>query len=234
MVLDGLRSYVQLASGLTDVTRERALAAAKSLLAQGEAVVPETVKSQVGSLTDDLIATSKANRTLLTNLVRLEVERSVGRLGLVSSAELESAMRRAVRLEKRVADLEYELRQARTGPAAKKAAKKAPAKKTAKKAAKKTAKKTAKKAAKKAPPVKKAAKASTAAPAAAPPTSPPTAAPEAATAPTVAPETARPQTASAEAMSEAAGGGPATESGPSTTSAARKTGARRATAKRAT
>ncbi|MGZ4594262.1 MAG: hypothetical protein ACXV3C_10365 [Actinomycetes bacterium] len=233
MVLDGLRSYVQLASGLTDVTRERALAAAKSLLAQGESVVPGTVKSQVGSLTDDLIATSKANRTLLTNLVRLEVERSVGRLGLVSSAELESSMRRAARLEKRVADLEYELRQARTGPAAKKAAEKAPAKKTAKKAAKKTAKKTAKKAAKKAP-AKKAAKASVAAPAAAPPTSPPTAAPESASPPTAAPETARPQTASAEAMSADTGTGPATDSGTSTTSAARKTGARRATAKRAT
>ncbi|MGZ4590692.1 MAG: hypothetical protein ACXV2I_07870 [Actinomycetes bacterium] len=234
MVLDGLRSYVQLASGLTDVTRERALAAAKSLLAQGESVVPGTVKSQVGSLTDDLIATSKANRTLLTNLVRLEVERSVGRLGLVSSAELESSMRRAARLEKRVADLEYELRQARTGPAAKKAAEKAPAKKTAKKAAKKTAKKTAKKAAKKAP-AKKAAKASVAAPAAAaPPTSPPTAAPESVSPPTAAPETARPQTASAEAMSADTGTGPATDSGTSTTSAARKTGARRATAKRAT
>ncbi|MGZ4639689.1 MAG: hypothetical protein ACXV2J_11615 [Actinomycetes bacterium] len=235
MVLDGLRSYVQLASGLTDVTRERALAAAKSLLAQGESVVPGTVKSQVGSLTDDLIATSKANRTLLTNLVRLEVERSVGRLGLVSSAELESSMRRAARLEKRVADLEYELRQARTGPAAKKAAEKAPAKKTAKKAAKKTAKKTAKKAAKKAP-AKKAATASVAAPPTAAPesASPPTAAPESASPPTAAPETSRPQTASAEAMSADTGTGPATDSGTSTTSAARKTGARRATAKRAT
>ncbi len=29
MVLDGLRGYLQLASGLTDVTRERALAAAR-------------------------------------------------------------------------------------------------------------------------------------------------------------------------------------------------------------
>ena len=39
MVLDGLKDYLQLASGLTDVTRERALAAAKTLVAQGEASV---------------------------------------------------------------------------------------------------------------------------------------------------------------------------------------------------
>ncbi len=35
MVLDGLRGYLQLANGLTDVTRERARAAAKALVAQG-------------------------------------------------------------------------------------------------------------------------------------------------------------------------------------------------------
>ena len=46
MVIDGLKAYVQLAGGLTDVTRERALAAARTLVAQGEAgvgaVVPDT------------------------------------------------------------------------------------------------------------------------------------------------------------------------------------------------
>jgi polyhydroxyalkanoate synthesis regulator phasin len=126
MVLDGLRSYVQLASGLTDVTRERARSAAKSLVAQGEAgmgaVLPDGIKAQVGALTDDLVATSKANRTLLVNLVRVEVERSVGRLGLVSAAELDMATRRAARLESRVADLEQQLRQARSSSTAKRAA----------------------------------------------------------------------------------------------------------------
>ncbi len=66
MVIDGVKAYVQLASGLTDVTRERALAAARTLVAQGEAgvgaVVPDTMRVQVSSVTDDLIATGKANR----------------------------------------------------------------------------------------------------------------------------------------------------------------------------
>jgi polyhydroxyalkanoate synthesis regulator phasin len=150
MVLDGLRGYIQLASGLTDVTRERALAAAKSLLAQGEAgvgvVVPSPVRVQVGALTDDLMATSRANRNLLVNLVRAEVERSVARLGLVSQQELAAATRRSQSLERRVEDLEGELHRSRsaTKGAAKKTAKKSTTRKTAKKS---TAKKTAKKSA---------------------------------------------------------------------------------------
>ena len=114
MVLDGLRGYLQLANGLTDVTRERALQAAKSLVAQGEAsvgaVLPDSLKIQVGSLTEDLIATSKANRALLVGLVAIEVERATGRLGLALAGELEAAKRRSQRLEQRVADLEREVR----------------------------------------------------------------------------------------------------------------------------
>ena len=148
MVLDGLRGYIQLASGLTDVTRDRALAAAKSLLAQGEAgvgvVVPTPVRAQVGALTDDLLATSRTNRTLLVNLVRAEVERSVARLGLVSQQELAAATRRSTSLERRVEELEEELHRS-TSSGTRKPAKRSAAKKTAKKSARKTAKKPAKK-----------------------------------------------------------------------------------------
>jgi polyhydroxyalkanoate synthesis regulator phasin len=162
MVLDGLRGYLQLANGLSDVTRERARAAAKNLVAQGEAsvgaVLPGSLKAQVGSLTEDLIATSKANRALLVGLVGTEVERATARLGLAMSGELDAAKRRAQRLEQRLADLERDVREALAGgargtqgAAATTPAKKAGAKKsTAKKAAarKSTAKKsTAKKAA---------------------------------------------------------------------------------------
>jgi polyhydroxyalkanoate synthesis regulator phasin len=150
MVLDGLRGYLQLANGLSDVTRERARATAKALVAQGEAsvgaVLPPPVRAQVSALTEDLLATSKANRHLLVNLVRSEVERSVARLGLVSAQELDAAARRAKGLERRVAELEDELSRsaaARKGAvtrATKTAATKTAAKKsTAKKsAAKKT------------------------------------------------------------------------------------------------
>jgi hypothetical protein len=150
MVLDGLRGYIQLANGLTDVTRARARSAAKALLAQGEmgvgAVVPAPVRTQVGALTEDLLATSRANRDMLVNLVRAEVERSVARLGLVSAQELSAANRRARGLERRVEELEQELRGARSRTTGKKStAKKSAAKSsTAKKstARKSTARKS--------------------------------------------------------------------------------------------
>jgi polyhydroxyalkanoate synthesis regulator phasin len=157
MVFDGLRGYLQLANGLTEVTRERALGAAKTLVAQGEAsvgaVLPGSLKAQVGSLTEDLISTSKANRTMLLGLVSAEVERTSARLGLAMAGELEAAKRRARRLEQRVADLEREmsdvLGQAAPAGAAPSTSPAAATKSTAKKttAKKATAKKaTAKKA----------------------------------------------------------------------------------------
>lgn len=144
MNLDGLRGYLQLATGLTDVTRERARAAARSLLTQGESVVPTTVRHQVSTLAEDLLATSKANRELLAGLVRAEVDRSVARLGLVSAEEVERATRRAQSLERRVAELERELAARRGGSSsAGKSAAKQSAKRTAKRTATKPAKKTA-------------------------------------------------------------------------------------------
>jgi polyhydroxyalkanoate synthesis regulator phasin len=145
MVIDGLRGYLQLANGLTDVTRERARAAARALVAQGGAVVPASVQTQVSTLTEDLLATSKANRHLLVNLVRGEVERTVARMGLVSSKDMAAAERRAKGLERRVAELEEELsRSATARKAANTRARKASAKKST--AKKSTAKKaTAKK-----------------------------------------------------------------------------------------
>lgn len=120
MGMEGLRAYLELASGLTDVTRQRATAAARALVAQGEAgvesVVGAPVRAHVSVLAEELLATSKGNRDLLVNLVRGEVERSVTRLGLVSAAEVESANSRAQQLETRVHQLERELRTARKSP----------------------------------------------------------------------------------------------------------------------
>jgi hypothetical protein len=143
MVMDALRGYLQLANGLTDVTRQRALAAAKALAASGTEVltdasaVPATVSRQVQALADDLLATSRSNRDLLVGLVRSEVERTVGVLGLASGDDMESVAVHVRRIERRVDDIDARLRAAvgLTGsaaaePAAKKApAKKAPAKK---------------------------------------------------------------------------------------------------------
>ncbi|MFI7065657.1 phasin family protein [Kribbella sp. NPDC050124] len=142
MVLDALRGYVQLASGLTEVTKQRAEAAAKALLQQtGADKLTSGLTAKVSDLADEIVATSKSNRQLLQAIVTNEVEGAVARLGFVRSEEVDA-------LTRRVQTLETELKAARAAApasahaAVKKAAKKAPAKKAAKKApAKKTAKK---------------------------------------------------------------------------------------------
>ena len=107
MVLDALRGYVQLANGLTDVTRQRATQVARQLLEQGGDVVDHAVSTAVSgnvarqaqSLAEDLLATSRTNRDLLVGLVRTEVERAVGRLGLVGADELAAMVRLVERLQ---------------------------------------------------------------------------------------------------------------------------------------
>ncbi|MFI6830105.1 MULTISPECIES: polyhydroxyalkanoate synthesis protein PhaF [unclassified Kribbella] len=150
MVLDALRGYVQLASGLTEVTRQRAQAAAKALLQQtGADTLTTGLTSKVSELTDEIVATSKSNRQLLQAIVSNEVEGAVARLGFVRSEEVAGLTRRVQKLERELAE------ERAAGPAGdvavhapKHPAKKSAAKKAAKKAAAKkaAAKKTAKKA----------------------------------------------------------------------------------------
>jgi polyhydroxyalkanoate synthesis regulator phasin len=123
-VNEALKGYLALANGLTEVTKARATAAAKALVAQGEAAA-----NQVSSLADDLIAQSRSNREAVTALVRFEVDRALGRVGLASAEEV-------TELTGRVRALEAQLRAASKPAAAAKApAQKAPAKKPAAKRA---------------------------------------------------------------------------------------------------
>ncbi|WP_329002066.1 phasin family protein [Kribbella sp. NBC_00709] len=157
MVMDAVRGYVQLANGLTEVTKQKAQAAAKALLQQTGA---DALTTRVSDLADEIVATSKSNRQLLQAIVANEVEGAVARLGFVRSEEVAALTRRVKTLETELADAHAAapVHAAPVGDApapakkaaAKKAAKKVPAKKAVplakKAAAKKAAKKTAKKA----------------------------------------------------------------------------------------
>ncbi|MCW2585185.1 MAG: Polycystic kidney disease protein 1-like 3 [Frankiales bacterium] len=115
---DALKGYLALASGLSEVTKARATTAAKALVAQGEAAA-----NQVTSLADDLLAQSKSNREAVTALVKFEVDKALGRVGLASADEV-------AELTARIRTLEAQLRDAKAANApAKAAAKKVPAKK---------------------------------------------------------------------------------------------------------
>ena len=151
MVFESFRGYVQLASGLSDLTRARATEAAQGLLSlQGTGIeTGSKLAVQVSALAEELLAAATSNRHNLTALIRTEVDAAINRLGLVPAEKLQKSQAEAARLRAEVATLRSA--SSRATPAKKTAAKKATAKKaTAKKtgATKATAKNaTAKKSA---------------------------------------------------------------------------------------
>lgn len=109
MTFDSIRAYVQLATGLGDLTRARALDAAQVLLAMpGGAMTERTTKvaAQVSVLADELLAAAMSNRDHLQVMVRGEVEGAVERLGLASAHDLARAKEDVVRLRAQVAELQ--------------------------------------------------------------------------------------------------------------------------------
>jgi polyhydroxyalkanoate synthesis regulator phasin len=140
------RTYLELAMGVTEASRKRAGKVAKDLMGRTNATA-----EQVQSFAEDLLSTSLANREAISKLVRFELDRALGLVGLATVEEV-------AELTRRVRELEAELREAKlvsgeldpavlhnghdVGAAARTmtdmaAAKPAPPKKTAKKAVKK-------------------------------------------------------------------------------------------------
>ncbi len=70
MVVDALQNYVTLVNGLTRTTREKALAAARAMLAQaGLDDVANDAQERVAKLAEEILVASKANRELLDTLI---------------------------------------------------------------------------------------------------------------------------------------------------------------------
>lgn len=147
-MLDALRGYVQLATGLGEVTVAKAREAAAALLSQGLDLekVPDVpgkdsavdaakvAAGQVQALTDNLLEQSSQNRELMVGLVRTEVDRAAGRLGFVREEELAAVRRHVSRLETQLAEVRAQVMgdapaAAPAAPAAAPAKKKAPVKK---------------------------------------------------------------------------------------------------------
>lgn len=141
MSFESFRGYVQLASGLGELTRARAMEAAQGLMSMpGASVATGKFAVQVGALAEELLAAATTNREHLTTLVRGEVDAAVTRLGLVPAERLEEARAEAARLRAEVTALRSASARSSAGTAKKTAAKKAAVKKApAKKAAVKKA-----------------------------------------------------------------------------------------------
>src|SRR5215475_10420493 len=126
---DAWRAYVELALGLTDTSRKKAMKIVQQVAGKGGATAEQL---------QELVNQGMANREAMTRMIRVELDRALGRVGLATMDEVEE-------LNRRVRDLERELNVARGGSVGtahggSNGAVTAPAKKTA---AKKTATKAA-------------------------------------------------------------------------------------------
>ncbi|MGI5521896.1 phasin family protein [Micromonospora sp. CA-259024] len=98
---DAWRAYLELAMGLAEAPRKKAQDVARRLVGSGGATA-----AQLQALGEELVSTGAANREALTKLVRFEVDRALGAVGLATSDEV-------AELTRRVHDLERQLREAR-------------------------------------------------------------------------------------------------------------------------
>ncbi|WP_460774248.1 membrane fusogenic activity family protein [Nocardiopsis nanhaiensis] len=114
MVVDAVRTYLDAANGLTELSRKQAVAAAKTLLranGSGAAVPPSSdgegppprVGQSIQTLAGELIETSQANRAAVADLVRDEVKQALEQLDVVPRAEYDRMARRVAELERRMA-----------------------------------------------------------------------------------------------------------------------------------
>ena len=109
MTMEGLRGYLQLASGLAEMSRAKATEAASALLSlsaglSGGGGQGRNVQSQVQDLAEELLAAAAANRRSLIALVRSEVERAIVSSGLPPD-ELDRARAAVAKLSADVEEL---------------------------------------------------------------------------------------------------------------------------------
>ncbi|TKA08986.1 histone [Actinacidiphila oryziradicis] len=111
---DALRTCLQIAGGLAEATRRRTAHAARELLDQAgidvddlQRKIGERIPPEVQTLTDELIASGRANRDLLTGLIREEVDKTLSRVGRIADEVTKVGVVLEV-LERRVRNLEAE------------------------------------------------------------------------------------------------------------------------------
>jgi polyhydroxyalkanoate synthesis regulator phasin len=124
---DALRSYLQIATGLTEMTVHRVTEAARQLVEKSGvdleqmptqvAQQAQAVPQYVQQVADELFATGKANRDLLVGVVRSEVDKAMARLRPWTD-DVKRVDDDLARVERRVTDLEHRLAVASAAPRA--------------------------------------------------------------------------------------------------------------------
>jgi polyhydroxyalkanoate synthesis regulator phasin len=96
---DAWRAYLELAMGLTEAPRKKAQDAVRRVVGSGGATA-----AQLQTLAEELVSTGAANRESLTKLVRFEVDRALGAVGLATADEVAELTRRVHELERQLRD----------------------------------------------------------------------------------------------------------------------------------
>jgi polyhydroxyalkanoate synthesis regulator phasin len=104
---DSLRTYLGLAMGLTETSRKKVRKTVKDVVGRSNATA-----EQVKTLTSDLLAANSTNREALVKLVKFEVDRALGVVGLATAEEVAELTGRLRALEAQLREVEM------NGPAA--------------------------------------------------------------------------------------------------------------------
>ena len=99
------RTYLELASGLGEASRKQVRKAVRDIVGKGNATA-----GQLKAMTGELLAVNTVNREALGKLIKIEVDRALGRVGLATMDEVNE-------LTARVRDLERQLREANAAAA---------------------------------------------------------------------------------------------------------------------
>ena len=116
MAFESVRSYVQLASGLGEMTKAKAMEAAQGLLALPGADEVTRRAVQASTLADQLLEAARANRANLLTLVQGEVETALKKADVARVADVDAARAALTVVTKELAELRAML--AATGAAA--------------------------------------------------------------------------------------------------------------------
>ena len=105
MAFESVRSYVQLASGLGEMTKARAMDAAQGLLALPGADEVTRRAVQASTLADQLLEAARANRANLLSLIQSEVESALKRADVARVADVDAARAALTIVTKEIAEL---------------------------------------------------------------------------------------------------------------------------------
>jgi polyhydroxyalkanoate synthesis regulator phasin len=98
---DSLRTYLGLAMGLTETSRKKVRKTVKDVVGRSNATA-----EQVKTLTSDLLAANSTNREALVKLVKFEVDRALGVVGLATAEEVAELTGRLRALEAQLREVE--------------------------------------------------------------------------------------------------------------------------------